>query len=71
MSASLRDTLKGDEDSRRDIVDHTPLSRIASANEVAEAVQFLASDGAAFMTGQILTVDGGRTLLDSVAAPAH
>jgi len=34
-------------------------------------VQFLASEGSAFMTGQILTVDGGRTLLDPVTAPAH
>ncbi|MEL7114308.1 MAG: SDR family oxidoreductase [Pseudomonadota bacterium] len=71
MSASLQDTLRGDEDSRKDILDHTPLNRIAGPGEVADAVQFLASEGAAFMTGQIVTVDGGRTLLDSVTAPAH
>jgi 7-alpha-hydroxysteroid dehydrogenase len=47
------------------------MGRIAEARELAEAVQFLASDAAAFMTGQILTVDGGRTLLDPVPAPAH
>jgi 7-alpha-hydroxysteroid dehydrogenase len=34
-------------------------------------VQYLASDGSGFMTGQILTLDGGRTLLDPVHAPAH
>ena len=71
MSASLRDTLRDDDESRADIVAHTPLNRIARAKEVAEAVQFLASDAAAFMTGQIVTIDGGRTLLDSVNAPAH
>ena len=71
MSASLRDTLRDDDESRADIVAHTPLNRIARARELVEAVQFLASEGAAFMTGQIVTVDGGRTLLDSVAAPAH
>jgi 7-alpha-hydroxysteroid dehydrogenase len=71
MSASLEDTLRDDEVSRRDILDHTPLSRIASPGEVAEAAQFLASEGSGFMTGQIMTIDGGRTLLDSVTAAAH
>lgn len=71
MSASLKSTLKENSDFREDIEDHTPLSRIAAPGELADAVQFLASDGAGFMTGQIITVDGGRTLLDPVAAPAH
>jgi len=71
MSASLKDMLKGNEECRADVISHTPLGRIARASEVAEAVQFLASDGAGFMTGQIMTVDGGRTLLDPVSAPAH
>lgn len=71
MSASLKTTLKDNRDFRRDIEEHTPLSRIAAPKELADAVQFLASDGAGFMTGQILTLDGGRTLLDPVAAPAH
>lgn len=71
MSASLKDTLREHRSYREDIEDHTPLGRIASPGEVAEAAQFLASDGAGFVTGQILTVDGGRTLLDPVAAPAH
>ena len=71
MSASLRMTLKDNRDYRKDIEDHTPLSRIAAPGELADAVQYLASEGAGFMTGQILTLDGGRTLLDPVAAPAH
>ncbi|MHC0052406.1 SDR family NAD(P)-dependent oxidoreductase [Actibacterium sp. D379-3] len=71
LSTSLNSALKEHSDYRADIKDHTPLARIAEPGEVAEAVQFLASDGARFMTGQIMTVDGGRTLLDPVGAPAH
>jgi len=71
MSASLQETLRDNRDYREDIEEHTPLGRIASASELAEAVQYLVCDGAAFMTGQIMTVDGGRSLLDPVAAPAH
>jgi 7-alpha-hydroxysteroid dehydrogenase len=71
MSASLKSTLKENRDYRQDIEEHTPLQRIASPGELADAVQYLASEGSGFMTGQILTVDGGRTLLDPVAAPAH
>jgi 7-alpha-hydroxysteroid dehydrogenase len=71
MSASLRESLKEDEACRDDIINHTPLSRIAGAGEVADAAQFLASDGAGFVTGQILTVDGGRSLVDTVASPVH
>lgn len=71
MSASLKDSLKEDDGQRTDIISHTPLARIASATELVETVQFLASEGAGFMTGQILTVDGGRTLVDTVMAPLH
>ena len=71
MSASLQGALKAHEEFRGTIIGHTPLSRIASASELADVAQFLASDGSGFMTGQILTVDGGRTLVDAVSAPAH
>jgi len=71
MSASLKGALRENSEYREDIEVHTPLGRIASPAELAEAVQFLASEGAGFLTGQIMTVDGGRTLLDPVAAPAH
>lgn len=71
MSASLKSALKENRSFRADIERHTPLGRIASPGELAEAVQFLASEASSFMTGQIMTVDGGRTLLDPVEAPAH
>ncbi|WP_424988551.1 SDR family NAD(P)-dependent oxidoreductase [Microbulbifer sp. S227A] len=71
MSASLKSILKEHRDYRQDIETHTPLARVAAPGEVADAAQFLASDASGFMTGQVITVDGGRTLLDPVAAPAH
>lgn len=71
MSSSLKQSLNEHEEYRDEIVGHTPMARIASATEVAEAVHFLASEGSGFMTGQILTVDGGRTLVDPVTSPAH
>ncbi len=71
MSASLQSTLKENRDFRDDIEKHTPLARIAAPTELTETAQYLASDAAGFITGQILTIDGGRTLLDPVAAPAH
>ena len=71
MSASLMDALRETPERRVDVIEGTPMGRIASANEVAEAVQFLSSDGAGFMTGHVMVVDGGRSLCDVVGDPAH
>jgi 7-alpha-hydroxysteroid dehydrogenase len=71
MSASLKKSLSDTDGLREEIMQCTPMGRIASAREVTGAVQFLSSDGAGFMTGQIVTVDGGRTLLDNVSRAAH
>ncbi|MHA1128967.1 MAG: SDR family oxidoreductase, partial [Alphaproteobacteria bacterium] len=49
----------------------TPLGYIGEADEAADAAVFLASSKANFITGQILAVDGGRSLIDTVTIPAH
>lgn len=71
MSASLQASLKDNAEWRDEIRRSTPAGRIAAPLELAEAVQFLASDGAGFVTGQVLTVDGGRSLIDPARLPAH
>jgi NAD(P)-dependent dehydrogenase (short-subunit alcohol dehydrogenase family) len=40
-----------------------PLGRIGRPEEIAEVVAFVASDAASYMTGSIVAVDGGRTIL--------
>lgn len=47
---------------RAEITRLTPLGRIATAQDVAGAVALLASDEAAFITGQVLHVDGGLVM---------
>ncbi|MDR2079430.1 MAG: 3-oxoacyl-[acyl-carrier-protein] reductase [Treponema sp.] len=47
------------EEARVKMTEHIPLKRIGQPSDVAEAVLFLASDGAAYITGQVLAVDGG------------
>lgn len=48
-----------DDETMQSLCEETPLLRIGSANDVASTVAFLASDDASFITGQVLSVNGG------------
>ena len=49
------------EEQKQRILHRTPLGRLARAEDVANAVYFLLSEQASFITGQVLVVDGGIT----------
>lgn len=48
-----------DENTLKDLTAETPLGRLGTCDEVAEALFFLASDKASYITGQVLGVNGG------------
>ncbi|MBQ9514456.1 MAG: 3-oxoacyl-ACP reductase FabG [Clostridia bacterium] len=49
-------------DEMKEIVDAVPIGRIGKAEDVAELVYFLSTDKASYITGEVITVDGGFTL---------
>jgi 3-oxoacyl-[acyl-carrier protein] reductase len=57
LTTSLPDALKAE------LINRTPLARFGTTEEVAHAVAFLASDEAAYITGQVLAVDGGLVMM--------
>ena len=50
------------EEDREALARETPLGRLGTPEEVAEAIFFLAGEGARFITGQVLSVDGGMVI---------
>lgn len=55
-------TISLSEDIKAEMLRQIPLSRLGAAKDVANVVRFLASDSAAYMTGQVLNVDGGMVM---------
>jgi len=47
------------------------LGYIAEPGEVADLALFLSSDSAKFLTGQVVTIDGGRSILNKLEKTAY
>ena len=50
------------EDAKTKLIENIPLGRIGKPDDIAEAVAFLAGDASAYITGQVLCVDGGMAI---------
>jgi len=62
VDTGLNDGVFGDESYKEKIIEGIPLRRVASADDIALSIVFLASDWARHITGEILNVNGGSVL---------
>jgi len=60
IKTSMTDILT--EEAKNQFLSQIPVGRIGSANDIANTVIFLASEEAGYITGQTITVDGGRVI---------
>lgn len=63
IDTDLTAFLRGDEKVERGVLERVPMQRWGTAEEIAAAAVFLASDASSFMTGQSLVVDGGLSVM--------
>jgi NAD(P)-dependent dehydrogenase (short-subunit alcohol dehydrogenase family) len=52
------------EEAKARILSRTPMRRLGTPEEIADVVAYLASDAASYLTGEIITADGGRMALN-------
>ena len=62
---------EGQGEQEREMIPAIRLGRLGHIDEIGHACLFLASEGAAFITGQTIVVDGGQTLPESFEALAR
>lgn len=57
LDTDMSSTLSSDK--RDQIIRRTPMHRLGTVDDITPAIEFLLSDGASFLTGQTITIDGG------------
>lgn len=60
IATEMLDRFTGSGDRKAGLIAGVPLKRAGTPDEIAQAIVFLASDKASFITGQIIGVDGGK-----------
>jgi NAD(P)-dependent dehydrogenase (short-subunit alcohol dehydrogenase family) len=61
VQTGMLDRFTGSADRKAGLIAGVPLKRAGTPEEIADAIVFLASDRAGFLTGQIVSVDGGKS----------
>ncbi|QOT77847.1 SDR family NAD(P)-dependent oxidoreductase [Cupriavidus basilensis] len=61
IQTEMLDRITGSESGKAAMLATVPLKRAGTPEEIADAIVFVASDKASFMTGEVLRVNGGRT----------
>ncbi len=61
VETGMLDRFTGSKERKAGLLASIPLRRAGKPEEVADAILFLASDKASFVTGQIIAINGGRT----------
>jgi NAD(P)-dependent dehydrogenase (short-subunit alcohol dehydrogenase family) len=72
IDAGMSEPIYADQEVRELRTSKVPLRRLGTAEDIAAAVMYVISDGATYLTGQTLVIDGGITTatLGSLARPA-